>query len=74
MIVIPIEIDFVSWASTLFIDLPTLDLPIARSEDNWKSWARETININQLAGAPSPQYYSDWRNWAYDFTNIVSNL
>lgn len=72
MIVIPHTIAFIPWADSLFIDLPDLDIPKATSEDDWKRWARELININQLSSIPVPETFSNWREWAYYFVNNVS--
>ncbi len=70
-VVIPTNIEFIPWTSTLVIDLPNLNIPIARTEDDWKSWARHLIDINQLAGIPSPNYFDNWREWANYFVNNV---
>jgi hypothetical protein len=71
MIVIPQGIEFVEWSNTLYVDLPTLNLPLASDETHWKEWAETLILDNQLVDIPLPQNFDDWRNWAEYFVNNV---
>jgi len=70
-VTLPINIDFITWTSNISIDLPNLNFPVARDESDWKSWARYTIDLNQLAGVPNPQYFDTWQEWANYFVNNV---
>lgn len=71
MIVIPTGIDFVKWANNLYIDLPSLNIPVIKSEDNWKEWGQRLIEENRLVNAPIPNNYNNWKIWAQFFINNV---
>jgi hypothetical protein len=71
MIVIPHEIDFVDWASTLVIDLPRLTIPVVSSVNEWKSWALFLLEENRLVNIPNPYQFSDWRDWANYFVSFM---
>ncbi len=71
MIVIPTGITFFDWTSSLYTDLPRLNLPLASEEENWKEWAETMILDNELDNVPIPENFSDWRNWAEYFVNNV---
>jgi hypothetical protein len=70
-IVIPRDIDFLTWAANLYIDLPNLNIPLATSEKTWKEWARRLLLGNELDGVPLPDNFTDWQNWADYFVNNV---
>lgn len=70
-IVIPRNIDFLTWTSTLYQDLPNLSIPLAESEANWKQWAESMLLENELVAVPLPENFNDWRNWAEYFVNNV---
>lgn len=70
-IVIPRDIDFLTWAANLYIDLPNLNIPLAKNEETWKEWARTLLLENELDGVPLPDNFIDWQNWADYFVNNV---
>jgi hypothetical protein len=70
-IVIPRNIDFVTWAANLYIDLPNLNIPLAMSEETWKEWAQIMLLENELVNVPLPDNFTDWQNWADYFVNNV---
>lgn len=71
MIVIPDSIDFVNWSSTINIDMPSLEIPVTTTEDEWKSWALFLIEENKLTQVPLPYQFDNWRHWANYFVNNV---
>ena len=71
MIVIPNGIDFITWTCTLFDNLPHLNIPLAKNEEEWKDWAETIILDNELVNAPLPENFKDWKNWAEYFVNNV---
>jgi hypothetical protein len=71
MITIPTGIDFVEWSNTLYVDLPKLNLPLARDESDWKEWAENLILDNELSNVPLPNNFSNWQIWAECFINNV---
>lgn len=71
MITIPYHISFVDWASTVQVDLPTIDVPVANSADDWKEWALFLIEENDLIQVPIPNNFKDWRDWADYFVNVI---
>jgi len=71
MIVIPEHIDFVTWSSTVQVDLPNIDVPVATSEEEWKSWALFLIEENELIQVPLPDQFDNWRDWADYFVNYM---
>lgn len=70
-IVVPTGIDFLTWSSTLYQDLPNLNIPTPESELKWKEWAEAMILENELVNIPLPENFSDWRNWAEYFLKNV---
>ena len=70
-IVSPRDIDFLTWAANLYIDLPNLNIPLTTSEENWKDWARTLLLENALVNVPLPDNFGDWQNWADYFVNNV---
>ena len=70
-IVIPRNIDFVTWVANLYIDLPNLNIPLAMSEETWKQWAQIMLLENELVNVPLPDNFTDWQNWADYFVNNV---
>lgn len=70
-IVVPIGLDFLTWANSLYESLPQLNLPMATSEDEWKDWAESLILDNDLVNVPLPESFTSWQNWAEYFLNNV---
>jgi hypothetical protein len=71
MIIIPKNISYNEWANNLYIDLPSLNIPLAESEENWKEWAQRLIDINQLVNVPLPNIFPTWNIWAEYFVISV---
>lgn len=70
-IVVPRDIDFLTWTATLFTDLPNLNIPLAESEQNWKDWAETMLLENDLVNIPLPENFENWRDWADYFVNSL---
>ena len=78
IIVIPLNIEFKEWASQIRIDLPNIDFPIPSKVENWRSWASQVVNSNNLQNIPLPTDIGypnneDWRKWGAYFINSVYN-
>jgi hypothetical protein len=64
VIVIPDYISFVDWTSTLQVDLPNVEIPLANSENEWKTWVLFLIEENESIQIPLPDQFNNWRDWA----------
>lgn len=64
--VIPINIEFKHWASTLVVDFSHDFVPIPPDEANWQDWARDLIQSPTFYGqnAPFPDSFANWQDWA----------
>jgi hypothetical protein len=75
--VIPLNIDFIEWASQIRIDFPTIDIPVPPEDVNsWWDWASQVVNNNGLTIVPLPTSVTypeieDWRNWGAYFINSI---
>ena len=62
------------WADATVFDLESFG-PIARLENTseWQNWAAGLIGINGISqqNPPSPYGYTDWREWAYRFYEML---
>jgi hypothetical protein len=74
MIVIPNNINFIDWTSTLEVDLPDLDIPLATSESKWKEWVLNFIDDNKLSQVPLPDKFNSWRDWADYFVTSYDTI
>lgn len=70
-------VDFLTltqWADEVVLALDPVG-PIARldSGDPWQDWAAGLCGINGLSqlNIPSPYGFSDWRDWAERFVELV---
>lgn len=70
-VVVPSDIDFHTWACTLYQDLPNLNIPTPPFEDGWKKWGESMLLENELVNVPLPENFTDWRKWAEYFLNNV---
>ena len=75
-ITLPINLDFERWANQLRVDLPNMNIPISRGEDNWREWANQIINANPTSNIPIPTetgypQNKDWRQWAIYFYQVM---
>lgn len=70
----PIGMTFQAWASTLFIDFSSENVPIPPDEKNWKDWAQVLVarNIFNNADIPSPYMFDDWQVWAMRVRQAVN--
>ena len=77
-LVLPLNIEFKEWASQIRIDLPNINFPVAPLINQWRSWASQVVNSNNLVNVPLPTDIGypnneDWRKWAAYFINNVYN-
>ncbi len=75
-VLLPLGIDFLTWATQIRQDLPRLSLPIADSVDGWQDWAAQVVNDNALSRVPVPTDLAypnkeDWKIWAAYFVDSV---
>lgn len=73
-IVDPRGIDLQYWADTLCIDLDDYAvIPQLSDPDRWQDWAAGLVSINGISqlNPPSPYQYSDWREWAIRFYQML---
>lgn len=51
-------------------------LPIIRSDDEWRGWASAVMLLPQIAAVnpPDPFAFDDWREWATRFIELVNPL
>ena len=77
-IVLPLNIEFKEWASQIRIDLPDITFPTSPLLEQWRPWASQVVNSNNLRNVPLPTDIGypnneDWRKWAAYFINNVYN-
>lgn len=75
-VVIPVGIDFHTWAKQIQQDLPDLVIPLPGPQKYWQQWANQLIAINELWNAPLATKIvfgdiNDWRRWANYFVETV---
>lgn len=62
------------WADTTVFDLENFG-PIQQLQDpsDWQNWAAGLIGINGISqqNPPSPYGYTDWREWAFRFYEML---
>jgi hypothetical protein len=70
---LPIEIDFIRWASVITEELSQYNIGIPTSEDTWLSWALQVYEVLDLEaeGMPNPNGFSEWRSWAERLSDIA---
>ena len=59
-----------AWASQMTLGLSAYGaVPILRDEAGWRGWARQVVLLPEVAalGAPQPDQFADWRDWAVAF-------
>jgi hypothetical protein len=78
--VLPINIDFPSWAAHVGVSLSKIMVPLPTETKNWRYWATAVLCINtSLVGnvpTPDTSVYpkdEDWREWAAKFIQVVYN-
>lgn len=75
-IVMPVGIDFKTWATQIQQDLPNLVVPLPDTVDTWQDWANQLISVNELWNAPLATKIvfgktEDWRRWANYFVETI---
>lgn len=78
-ILLPLGVNFKTWSDQVRQDLPDITFPIANHENEWRGWAAQVINQNELYDVPAPTelaYPNDdnWKNWASYFVDSVLNI
>lgn len=70
----PTFMSAVEWTDRMALLFPgdILPLRIDREQD-WRAWARHVLQSPEISqyNPPSPDSYSDWRDWAYRFNQVV---
>lgn len=77
-VVLPLKIDFLTWAAQIKQDLPNISIPIADSIEGWREWASQVVDINEFSYIPIPTKLAypnidDWRIWASYFVDSIYN-
>lgn len=70
-------IDVVSWAAQMTTLLaPYGTVPVLRSPDDWRWWAAVVVALPAIAalGAPRPEPFPTWQDWARQFNPIARLL
>jgi hypothetical protein len=73
-IVDPRMIDLQYWADSLCLDLDEYAvIPHLSDPNKWQDWAAGLISINGISqqNPPSPYGYTDWREWAIRFYEML---
>lgn len=63
------------WAETMILPLSKLILPPRLVPPmTWKDWANQLIQLPEILalGPPQPDKYQDWREWAFQFNQVVA--
>lgn len=77
-IILPLNIEFKEWSSQIRVVLSDINFPLPPEIDQWRGWAYQVINSNNLKNVPLPTDIGypnneDWRKWAAYFINNVYN-
>jgi hypothetical protein len=63
------------WVNYMILPLQTLMPTVSPllDEKEWKRWALGVIENSTIArfGPPDPSYFTDWREWAHQFAQVV---
>jgi hypothetical protein len=74
LITLPVIIELQDWADQIVLDLDTYG-PIPRlvDKDQWQDWAVSFCVISGISqkNPPNPYYFSDWREWASRFAQVM---
>lgn len=67
--IIPVNMDFKTWANQLRNSYPDQDLPIVSSEKEWKSFYNVLLSNRCFESKRIPQIggFANWRDWASEF-------
>jgi hypothetical protein len=69
-------IDVLNWAAqTTTLLAPYGTIPILRDPHRWRDWASVVVSLPVVSGlgAPRPEGFADWRDWARQF-NYAARL
>lgn len=70
--IMPVYIEFHNWANQTKYDRSDLSFPDCFQDTDWKEWAAQVINMNNLITIPIPsENDTDWREWAIFFISLV---
>lgn len=77
-IILPLNIEFKEWATQIRIDIPNVMFPLPSPIEQWREWAAQVVNSNNLKNVPLPTDIcypnnEDWRKWGAYFINSVYN-
>lgn len=63
-----------SWSSLMVEAYAGQQLSIGVSEEQWRNWASgiNAIDVFMNEAIPSPDYYSNWQDWASALVNAVN--
>ncbi len=69
----PQGLDFNTWAARVTEQFASYGIPEPFNESRWKDWACSLFAANALTqkDIPSPQGFTDWRQWASRFLETV---
>ena len=76
-IVLPLNISFERWISSLNQILPDLFIPVDFKEEDWREWANQLISSNDLNTVPLATRLvfpekEDWRKWGIYFITLIN--
>lgn len=74
-IVDPRGMDIQYWADTLCLDLDQFAvIPRLSDPAKWQNWAAGLVTINGISNLnpPSPYEFTDWKDWALRFYQVLS--
>lgn len=69
-VVNPRGIDMLRWAGQMALSLSAYgNVPVLTDPAHWRTWAGVVVAIPAVAavGAPRPEPFNDWRQWAEQF-------
>lgn len=75
MITLPIIIGLRDWADQVVLDLRQYGaIPQLDDEEKWQEWAISFCVISGISqkNPPNPLYFSDWREWASRFAQVMA--
>ncbi len=72
----PLHLNFKTWANQLRSSLITYYIPIPPDVSEWRDWANQIVNTNQITNIPIATKISypldkNWRDWALRFYAII---
>ncbi len=72
---LPINTDLKTWASSLVIDFPVDNIPLYKSDSDWRVWGNFLIQENSFSEnhAPGTSMFNDWQEWAMAVFRQLAN-